>query len=1836
MVQVELNGLAKYKLVETNGMDIQDTPAGRLMARYYVAFQTMKSFMQVEGEETLSDLLVVLSRAAEFQDVQLRNDEKAALNKLNSRKDCAPGLRFPIKGRIKDRECKVNCLLQSLLGGLHIAEPGLQQEAGRVIRTAERLARCLCEVVQLSGRYVALLSAVLLHKCVRCQLWETSALAARQLPRIGPVLAGLLVAAGKTSLAAVAQSNPRDLERIVLRLPPFGNELRDAAAAVPQLVLTLERNRDGGEDVVVLQADIANLDAALNDPRHWVLVLAGDSDNNVIVYDRFPISKLFRGTYFTKIDLSTVSATTVKAHLISESWVGIDCEKSLTINEDSPPPFQEPAAKSLKKRSTFMDKIMKEAASRTSDTPSCRLTASETGGLTLSQRFERFKKTPNLRRLSSLAMDDDLDDPDDPPPGPSAPRATPAAGGVDEVIVIEDDDHDNNWDMPDVQVVPGSSVAASMEYSAIPHQPTIRNFFKPTSGLGSQKSAPPVCVDLEDSCEQPTPALSAWVHLEDSYSNLSQLAGKPAWVQKSAPARSVDHEGAWGPPTPAPSATSCVDLMDDSWDEDILQVTRAAETNVTTQRIVRWRPPTPPPGYVEMRPGCWDFNFDIGIDDLLDDLLQDDEHTADAKPEKFEVKEEPETLDFNEWCAQEDRNILGPETELLASDLVKGTGTLKTFELEHLGPDKWSDGNVIVDKKMESTPVQSSWPGANFTQSDKLPDSYLGYDKWPDADVEHTGNWSDEDLWTGHKLPDTDVKPSANWPQQIGTCPDQVSEHGDKLAGVKIEATEKLSDTNFEQGDKLPDTNVGYSDKLPDSNLDRDKLPGVNIGHIAKLPNSNLERDKCYNVNVEHADDRFDVDFGQGTKLPDANTGRTDELREANLRLDEYLPVTAGELLTSKPGDCGRDRLPFVEGEQVKEAAAPLETGPPREAPATEFETPRMDTNAMDQSVDLFSSPSDAAAAAPPVAEGAQTNADHSCAQQEALQGGVTSVANAAGDAIQRPDLHVEERERGDTSEPAAGGELPVLATVVSVPDRVSEAVTATSPARGGSPASPQRDTTDDGEPGGSNELQIPLLASANIQDRGTSPKSKQPEEVVREATFQEPNRPPCASLLERKCITFADELVGTEEIVDPEDPRKGESRPGQSIAQLGKTFQSVLAANKPNPGTCNLLKFRPQNEGAHNVDDVLARLLADWSNGKPSGKPSARPASSVPPAPRAAPGLLQGALSGAPARRTSAGIVSVPAKAPQEEVAKVDCVERILQEGVPTRLLGKSVVKTINTDRLRAAGVIRGSGTVLSKRLASGLSAALAVVTQEAKEAPGRTATSDPPRAAPLTGEACVRGSPCAPHEAPAKLADTNALPPGDPPCAPPSAPPAPLGAAPPSSRASGSAASVKSGSTRAPSLLSSFIKIPSRGEQVAAEPAAPGPAAKLDWFERLLAEPIGGPLRQPRAATSKRKAQGVQDPGPREPKRPAKGPSSAAVSPWPHRLTLPPKDIYASRPIAKQYGGFSDSISVTATRSRNPPPQPPSPPARRAQLHDESPTYLDDEDAAGPSWRRGHSSATSGRTGQHNSPLFADNALGTFASPFDSELSLGVPFSSRRGEHGGGRNRGEGVVSAMQVQAMLQDDEAVLFDRSRQRSPRYREGDDDAWHRAGARELPLPTGSPSRPWEDLDDDVNLWGDYPTSGSPVRPSEGLFGRRHYDDNDDEEPMLSPSNCSFAPSIRSVQSHSPSYSPAPQRQPSFKWRPSLSAGRGGEGVEYEYEAVDRDDDPYAYVPESSRAGVDVDSFGSPPRFSSPSAGPRQVVPPTPATSGRLVLSLSPPPPRRQPAPAYSKWTSYLD
>jgi ATP-dependent DNA helicase HFM1/MER3 len=192
-------------------------------------------FSQLTGDETMAELLVALSRCSEFSEVQLRMNERRPLNVLNRCRG-REVVRFPLPGRIKSRDMKVNVLVQASLGALPMPDASLHQETLRVLRIAQRIAKCeykwliimqnkfSCDfpcvglseflAVKRPHTYRAALGAARLAKSLQCRMWHDSPFVSRQLPRIGPALANLLASAGKTTFAAIRDSNPRDLERV--------------------------------------------------------------------------------------------------------------------------------------------------------------------------------------------------------------------------------------------------------------------------------------------------------------------------------------------------------------------------------------------------------------------------------------------------------------------------------------------------------------------------------------------------------------------------------------------------------------------------------------------------------------------------------------------------------------------------------------------------------------------------------------------------------------------------------------------------------------------------------------------------------------------------------------------------------------------------------------------------------------------------------------------------------------------------------------------------------------------------------------------------------------------------------------------------------------------------------------------------------------------------------------------------------------------------------------------------------------------------------------------------------------------------------------------------------------------------------------------------------------------------------------------------------------------------------------------------------------------------------------------------------------------------------------
>ncbi|NWT82655.1 HFM1 helicase, partial [Lanius ludovicianus] len=134
-----LNDLSSFDLIRMDeANNFKATETGRLMAWYYIAFDTVKQFFTIKGTETLNELVTMISNCTEFVDVKLRTNEKKILNTLNKDKDKIT-IRFPMEGKVKTREMKVNCLIQAQLGCIPIQDFTLTQDTGRIFRNGLRV-----------------------------------------------------------------------------------------------------------------------------------------------------------------------------------------------------------------------------------------------------------------------------------------------------------------------------------------------------------------------------------------------------------------------------------------------------------------------------------------------------------------------------------------------------------------------------------------------------------------------------------------------------------------------------------------------------------------------------------------------------------------------------------------------------------------------------------------------------------------------------------------------------------------------------------------------------------------------------------------------------------------------------------------------------------------------------------------------------------------------------------------------------------------------------------------------------------------------------------------------------------------------------------------------------------------------------------------------------------------------------------------------------------------------------------------------------------------------------------------------------------------------------------------------------------------------------------------------------------------------------------------------------------------------------------------------------------------------------------------------------------------
>ncbi|KAH8435304.1 putative DEAD/DEAH box DNA helicase (Mer3) [Aspergillus melleus] len=325
---------------------LRSTQYGDAMARYYVRFETMKTFLSLKPRATISQIFSVVVQAEEFREVRLKSGEKSLYKELNR----ANGIRFPVKVDIALPAHKVSLLIQAELGAVDIPDGeqfqkhkfSFQQDKSFVFSHVNRLIRCIIDCQIALADSVAVRHALDLARSFGAKVWDYSALQMKQIDQIGIVAVRKLSAAGITSLEALELTEAHRIDMILSKNPPFGMKVLSRVADFPKLLVSVRKT---GRDVkpgcpirIRFTADIAfmNEKCPIYFQRRpiYVCFLAETSGGHLIDFRRISASKLQSNHGITLSAEIKDRDQSIKCHVMCDDIVGT--LRSAEIQTDLP------------------------------------------------------------------------------------------------------------------------------------------------------------------------------------------------------------------------------------------------------------------------------------------------------------------------------------------------------------------------------------------------------------------------------------------------------------------------------------------------------------------------------------------------------------------------------------------------------------------------------------------------------------------------------------------------------------------------------------------------------------------------------------------------------------------------------------------------------------------------------------------------------------------------------------------------------------------------------------------------------------------------------------------------------------------------------------------------------------------------------------------------------------------------------------------------------------------------------------------------------------------------------------------------------------------------------------------------------------------------------------------------------------------------------------------------------------------------------------------------------------------------------------------------------------
>ncbi|KAI7488824.1 P-loop containing nucleoside triphosphate hydrolase protein [Hortaea werneckii] len=327
-----ISQLEHYDLVRADEK-LQCTEFGDAMARYYLQFDTMKVFLSLPPQAKISEILSVISQAAEFREVRFRAGEKSMYKDLNKNQS----IKFPISVNLDLPAHKVSLIIQSVLGAVDLPpEEGkhrmeYQTAKSTIFQHVHRLVRCIIDCQLHLNDAVTTRNALMLARSLAAQVWDDSPLHMKQLEGVGPVAVRKLAGAGIKSIEDIENSEPQRLEHILSRNPPYGAQLQEKARDFPKLRVSLKIDgepfikMDEHVEVKVI-AEIGFLNEKIPELFQrravYVCLLVETSDGSKVHFARISAKKLNKGQEVPFRARLTDATQTVRAYVMCDEIAG--------------------------------------------------------------------------------------------------------------------------------------------------------------------------------------------------------------------------------------------------------------------------------------------------------------------------------------------------------------------------------------------------------------------------------------------------------------------------------------------------------------------------------------------------------------------------------------------------------------------------------------------------------------------------------------------------------------------------------------------------------------------------------------------------------------------------------------------------------------------------------------------------------------------------------------------------------------------------------------------------------------------------------------------------------------------------------------------------------------------------------------------------------------------------------------------------------------------------------------------------------------------------------------------------------------------------------------------------------------------------------------------------------------------------------------------------------------------------------------------------------------------------------------------------------------------------